>query len=223
MLDGVAQLPAWGKQIVLVFDDDDAYYAYVARYYPEAGAFARSSGMYIHHGCGHFVTAKADLHALEPVIVHEMTHGCLAHLPIPAWLNEGLAVNVEQRLCRSRLSDETPQALYAQHQQFWSPELIQSFWSGQSFLRPDQGHLLSYDLARILVEHLAREGAAFAAFVRQAQRSDAGVQAAAEQLSVDLGAWVSALLDQTPGLPWSPQPQRWLQAPERGGFSGVGA
>ena len=30
--------------------------------------------------------------------MHEMTHGSVAHLPLPLWLNEGLAVNTERRL-----------------------------------------------------------------------------------------------------------------------------
>jgi hypothetical protein len=28
--------------------------------------------------------------------VHELTHNLLCHLPIPLWLNEGLAVLIEQ-------------------------------------------------------------------------------------------------------------------------------
>src|SRR5262245_56107996 len=48
--------------------------------------------MHISPGCSHFVTMKPDLYSVEPVVVHEMTHGCLSHLPIPAWLNEPAGV-----------------------------------------------------------------------------------------------------------------------------------
>ena len=90
LLDGVARSADWGMNILVVFDDQDAYYRYVSHFYPESGEFALSGGMHINAGCGHFVTVKDDLHAIEPVIVHEMVHGLVSHLPIPAWLNEGV-------------------------------------------------------------------------------------------------------------------------------------
>ena len=66
VLDGVAQPPEWGKDILVIFDDEDSYYRYVTHYYPE-GEFAASSGMHLDAGCGHFVTFKAqDLRAIEP-------------------------------------------------------------------------------------------------------------------------------------------------------------
>jgi hypothetical protein len=130
VLDGVAHVPEWGNDILVVFDEDDAYYRYVAHYYPEAGDFAASGGMFIHHGCGHFVTVKADLRAIEPVIAHELTHACLSHLPIPAWLNEGLAVNTEQRLCpppSGAFSGSTsPHQMQSRHRKFWKSQEIRS-------------------------------------------------------------------------------------------------
>jgi len=82
VLDGVAKAPAWGKDILLVFEDEDTYYRYASRYYPEDGEFAFSGGMHINFGCSHFATFQAELRAIEPVIAHEMTHGCLGHLLI---------------------------------------------------------------------------------------------------------------------------------------------
>ena len=91
--DGVA-----GKYLVMVFDDPDEYYAYIGHYYPDGGEYAMSSGMFIQAGYGHFVMPLAEIDAMEPVIAHELTHCLLQHLPIPAWLNEGLAVNTEHGL-----------------------------------------------------------------------------------------------------------------------------
>ena len=125
LLDGIAHIPEWGKDILIVFDDEDIYYRYVSHYYPEAGEFAGSSGMYINSGCGHFVTVKADLRAIEPVIAHELTHSCVSHLPIPAWLNEGLAVNTEHRLSPSGPSVFTPRQMHEKHRQFWGETEIQ--------------------------------------------------------------------------------------------------
>ena len=218
VLDGIAQAPASGKDILIVFDDEDAYYAYVSQYYPNAGEFAASGGMYINFGCGHFATVKSDLHAIEPVIAHEMTHSCLSHLPIPAWLNEGLAVNTEQRLCSVGPSMFSAREMHAKHLAFWGDAEIQQFWSGKSFLRNDDGNLLSYDLARIIVSQLSADWPLFRSFVLHASAADAGAAAAAEHLDLDLGAVASALLERETGNAWRPNPAAWIEAPERGAF-----
>jgi hypothetical protein len=150
-LDGLAEIPPWGKDILIAFDDAESYYRYVSYYYPDAGEFAFSSGMYVDAGCAHFATVKADLHAIEPVIAHEMTHACLAHLPLPLWLNEGLAVNTEHRIAGVSGQPLGAQELHKKHLNCWSPQVIQEFWSGESFKRTDDGNMLSYDLARLMV------------------------------------------------------------------------
>ena len=218
LLDGVAQVPEWGHDILIVFDDDDAYYSYVAHYYPEAGEFAASGGMYINSGCGHFATVKADLRSIEPVIAHEMTHGCLGHLPIPAWLNEGIAVNTERRLCPPSSSVSTPQQMHARHCKFWGTPEIQEFWSGRSFLRPDEGNELSYDLARIIVSQFAADWDRFRPFVLSADVEDGGAVAAGEHLGIQLGDVISALLEKRTSYDWAPNPAMWSDAPERGAF-----
>ena len=219
ILDGVAHVPEWGHDILVVFDDDDTYYRYVAHYYSEEGEFAGSGGMYINAGCGHFATVKADLRAIEPVIAHELAHACLSHLPIPAWLNEGIAVNTERRLFPLPGSPATsPQQMHARHRKFWGPVEIQQFWSGKSFLRADEGNELSYDLARIIVSQFATWDY-FRPFVLSANVEDGGASAAAEHLGVYLGDAVSTLLEQEPSAQWTPNPAAWIGAPERGAFN----
>lgn len=220
VLAGVAKAPTWGKDILLVFEDEDAYYRYVSRYDPEDGEFAFSGGMHINFGCSHFATFQAELRAIEPVIAHEMTHACLCHLSIPAWLNEGLAVNTEQRLCPPASQRYTPAQLHWMHQQFWNEQTIQEFWSGKSFLRPDEGNLLSYDLARILVEQFAQDWDSFKLFVQQAQLEDAACEAATNVLGVDLGNTVIAMFGFEATESWSPDSIRWQTKPERGAFHG---
>jgi hypothetical protein len=120
VLDGIAQVPPWGKDILIVFDDADSYYNYVSYYYPdEEREFAYSGGMHINTGCSHYVTIKRELQSVEPVIAHEMTHGCLSHLPLPLWLNEGLAVNTEIRLVGNFSVSLTPQQMRKKHLSFW--------------------------------------------------------------------------------------------------------
>ena len=222
VLGGVAHIPEGGNDILIVFDDDETYYRYVAHYYPEAGEFAGSGGMYIHQGCGHFATVKADLRAIEPVIAHELTHGCLSHLPIPAWVNEGLAVNTEHSLCPPPLdtfgSRPSPHQMHTRHRKFWGATEIQEFWSGKSFLRADEGNELSYDLARILISQFAGNWEQFRPFVLAANVEDGAASAAREHLGVELGEVASALLEHESNANWAPNPLLWKGAPERGAF-----
>lgn len=221
VLDGVARVPSSSRDILIVFHDQDTYYQYVSRYYPDDGEFAFSSGMHINAGCSHFMTFAEELHAIEPVIAHEMTHACLGHLPIPAWLNEGLAVNTERRLCPPVGQPRyTPAQLHWMHQQFWTPQKIQEFWDGSSFLRSDDGNLLSYELARILTDQFAADWPGFTAFANEATLKDGGDEAAKRLLGIDLGKTVAALFDFDDSAEWSPKPETWQRQPERGAFRG---
>ena len=47
VLDGLTQPHDWGHDILIIFDDEDTYYRYIARYYPKDGDYATSSGMFI--------------------------------------------------------------------------------------------------------------------------------------------------------------------------------
>ena len=206
VLKGVAEAPPWDHDLLIVFDDPDSYYRYASRYYAEGGEFATSSGMHISRGRSHFITTRADLTVIEPVVAHEMTHGCLAHLPLPLWLDEGLAVNTERRLA-GRVPDLcTPEEMRAKLLRFFGEAEVQEFWSGVSFRRTDDGNLLSYELARIFVEHLAADWSRFARFVNAAHYGDAGAAAAREHLGVELGAMAAALLERGDAAPYEPRP-----------------
>jgi hypothetical protein len=218
VLEDIVDADSLGKEILIAFHDEDDYYRYVSGFYPEEGEFAMSSGMHINAGCSHFVTHGLDLDRIEPVIVHEMTHGCLAHLAIPAWLNEGLAVTVERVFAPRALDPYHQLELFNEHRRFWTPALIQEFWSGASYLRPDEANELSYDLGRILVDGLSKDDwGAFKHFVRDAQLADAGSAAAAQHLHLDLGEFMRLFLQRDDGV-WAPSPATWPNAPERGAF-----
>jgi hypothetical protein len=209
LLGGLARFPAEQKSILIVLDGEEDYYHYVSIYYPDGGEFSRSGGMYIHFGCPHFVVVRADLAAIEPVIAHEMTHSALAHLGLPTWLDEGIAVNTERKLAGAGRLLYTPHEIHQMHLRFWNPATIQEFWTGASFHRTDDGHLLSYELARVIVEQMARDWQSFQAFVAAAKRQDAGAAAARDALAVDLGAYVGALLQADGHAGWAPDPDGW--------------
>lgn len=211
VLDGVARFNPGEKSVLLVLESEELYYDYVAQFYPEGGEFAFSGGMFIHNGCPHFVVVQADLAAVEPVIAHELTHSALAWLHLPTWLDEGLAVNTEHRLTGARGPAQSPQAMHQRHQVFWNAERMQEFWSGDSFHRADEGNQLSYDLARIAVEQLARDWSAFSRFATTASRNDAGAEAAASALGIELGSYVGALVRASED--WTPRPATWRTQP----------
>lgn len=204
-LEGIAQTPQGGKDILIVFEDAESYYRYLSFLYPDAAEHGLSRGLYIRVGVGHFVVVKTDLYAIQSLMVHEITRHCLAHLSLPLWLNVGIAVNTERQLvnkksCGGCGSSQLHHKLLA----YWNESEIQDFWSGASFQRADEGLQLSYELARIMVELLARDWPPFKSFVTNAHADDAGGAAARAHLNLDLGEFVCVLLEQDYRAGWSP-------------------
>ncbi len=95
------------------------------------------------------------------------------------------------------------------HLAFWNAETMQEFWSGQSFFRTDDGNLLSYELARIMVGHLAGDWNSFARFLAKANWEDAGVKAAQEELDVCLASMACAFLELPASGEWVPDARLW--------------
>lgn len=216
VLDGLAVFPPGEKTIFIALESVRAYYQYVANYYPEDGEFSFSGGMYINHGCPHFVTVKDELWRLEPVIAHELTHSALAHLKLPLWLDEGIAVTTEDHVASkyTRPHQDHLETL-AKHLNFWNAERMQEFWTGESFRRTDDGNLLSYELARNIVGLLGREWGSFTRFASGAQRADGGAAAARAALNLDLGELAAAALNVPVQPGWSPEPARWQKTPRQ--------
>jgi len=216
VLDGIAVFPPGEKTIFIAFESQRTYYRYVANYYPEDGEFSFSGGMFINDRCPHFVTVKDELWRLEPVIAHELTHSALAHLKLPLWLDEGIAVTTEDHVASKydRPHREHLEKL-AKHLNFWNAERLQEFWTGESFQRTDDGNELSYDLARNIVGLLGREWRSFTRFATHARRADGGAAAARAELNLDLGELAAAALNVKPQPGWGPDPAAWMKTPRQ--------
>ncbi len=213
-LDAIASDEGYGKHIICVLHNEDDYYRYVSEYYPQNGEFAFSGGMFIQQGYGHFVFSQGGMDSMEPTLVHELAHALLSHLPIPAWVNEGLAVNTERRWA-PRPPQYKPQEIAYMHTKFWNSETMQEFWSGKSYLRPDEGNTLSYDLAQRMIARIGQDHAALVNFVNAAEDEDSGHQAALDHLGLPLNEIVSEVIGAKFDLP---NPKDWDAGKEKGWF-----
>lgn len=201
---GILRDEKGSKRIAIIYSDLDQYHSYVGNYYPEKGEFGLSGGMYINQGFGYFVFPHNQLSRAEPVAAHELTHACLSHLAIPLWLNEGIAVAMEDIISGSyplRMDSE----MFTRHKNFWGKNEIQEFWSGQSFSRSDEGQELSYHLARFAVQALSHDYSLFKKFVLSAHNKDGGEAAALKVFGGSLGGLIEQMLG--PG-DWKPKPAR---------------
>ena len=186
-----------GKFAVIIFADVDLFYLYLSGF-GEDGEYATVGGVYLNEGYGHFAMPSADLNEYSAVLSHELTHALLAPLALPAWLDEAITGTIEHDI-----TGQSPYALdreiIERHQDYWTPERLAKFWSGESFWSPDEGQELSYHLARFVLNALYRGGETPAAelteFVQRASRDDAGHAAAREVLGVELDDVVRDLVD----------------------------
>jgi hypothetical protein len=209
-LSGVAWRGASAKKVVLIFSELDDYYQYLA-YYLKEGVQPASGGVCIPWGFTHVAMPWRDEASAANTIVHELTHDCLAHKPLPRWLDEGVAMTLEraigpphsypgqgeQNLLYTRSINWQPPLMWEElaerHFAFWTEEKIQHFWAGTSFYEPGDSNELSYSLGEVLVKLLS-ERPGFIAFLEKADQGDAGQTAALDILGIDLGDTAATFL-----------------------------
>ncbi len=212
-LEGVASPPAQCQDVILAFDDDDTYYRYISHYYPE-GEFGGSGGVFLHDGY-HLALNPSGMMNLEGSIVHELTHAYLHHLPLPGWLNEGVAQLMEDAVrgsSRLRLDRE----LAERHRRYWKGHGLQAFWSSEGFDRPDEGQRLSYSLAEMMVRNILQDHRdKFLEFLRKADRADYGESAAQEVFEASLSDYATMFLGEGD---WAPRPTDAESCKTRGAF-----
>jgi hypothetical protein len=204
VLQPLAASSPGSRVMVVAFTTQADYYEYVSLYYPDDGEFAFSGGMFIGGPCPHFVMVEDDLHAIEPVIVHELTHNALSALHLPLWLDEGIAVSTERRVAGQRWVQPSPAEMQAKHLAYWTADALQASWQGTAFQRVDDGNSLSYDLAHRLVQQLSRDWERFVAFVESVDNADHGDGALQTHYGFDLGAAAAAVLGLEPQAGWAP-------------------
>jgi hypothetical protein len=199
-LPGIAWKNFIGLHVILVFGEDDDYYQYLSWFYPD-GEHPASSGVHIHKGYSHIACLYSRETSVAHTIRHELVHHSISHLRVPRWLHEGLAITTERVLGSQRvqmLSDDLPE----RHHRFWNESLIQKFWAGTSFGEPGESVELSYSLAEVLLQLLAKEREDFLAFIEAVDYDDAGQTAALDCLGKCLGETLGTFLGRGN---WRPQ------------------
>jgi hypothetical protein len=233
-LGEVAWSGTFGKDVVIVFSEQDDYYQYLSHHSPD-GEQASSGGACVHSGYTHIIIPWHDQATAANTIVHELSHDCMAHLPLPLWLNEGVAVTLERAIASppsARGQGEQTAILSAainwhapmmwdelaeRHFAFWTEANVQSFWAGTSFYEPGDSNELSYSLAEVLVKLLSERGnaALFQSLLRAAHADDAGQTAAMDILGVDLGEIAGTFLGEGN---WRPQRKAIIERWELAGW-----
>jgi len=212
-LRGLAWRNRVSKAVVLLFADLDDYYGYLSYFFTEGGSIPQSLGVYLHQGYPHIVmTHGSDIESAQ-TLTHELTHNCLGHLPIPLWLNEGVAMRLQRGIAgvyapragegelthfwASAVNWQPPlmwHEMAAEHHTVWNGQSIQAFWAGTSFRAGDKTTALSYNLAEVLVHLLAENRDSFLEFLSRAHYDDAGQTAALDCLGTSLGDAVGTFL-----------------------------
>ncbi len=181
-----------GKHVVLLFTEEDDYYQYVS-YFDAEGVHPTSGGCLLHKDYVHIAMPYLNGRSVRQSLTHELLHNSLVHLPLPLWLNEGLAMVFDWTAddCRRPFLDHD---LRDRHLVFWNSDNIQKFWSGVSFAEPGDSNQLSYSLAEVIVHLLLSEPRDFLGFLKAADWRDAGQTAALEAMGTDLGQIMATFL-----------------------------
>ncbi len=184
------------KHILVRLHSVELYYTYISHFYPD-GEYGGSSGMCIREGMPHIAFPRSPAYE-HSVIGHELVHAVLSELNVPQWIEEGVALILEQGLTgrpEILLNHETARDLRA----YWNNQGLSEFWNGKSFENADRGQGFSYRLAEILVRLiLADHRRTFLKFLQQANREDGGEAAACRHLGKSLNDIAASFLGPVP-------------------------
>ncbi|MEM7681831.1 MAG: hypothetical protein AAF288_07735 [Planctomycetota bacterium] len=187
-----------GGAVIVSFTNRDHYYRYVSAYTPE-GEQGESAGMMIGGVYPHIALwGRGETWQVYATVAHEMLHLAMHGVPLPLWLEEGLA----------QLFEADMETHYYEHgasrlddirgcQAYWRERGLEAFWAGYAFYEAGDGQKYSYLLGELLVRGLVarygrrkwfrrKEPTAFERFVWACDEDDDGARAAREELGQTL-------------------------------------
>ena len=201
ILHGLTLKEAYGKHVIIIFEEPDDYYRYISYFFSD-GQHPMSGGVFLKKGYAHIALPRFNVRNNRTVLAHELAHNALMTLPVPLWLDEGVAQILEMQFSNySGTGFDHDLDLIDKHRTYWSTETIQKFWSGESF-RAEESVELSYSLAKILLNLISSEKGDFKNFLQTAHYRDAGEAAFAASYGKNLGDLATIFLG--PG-DWSPR------------------
>ncbi len=201
LLPGVAP-PEHG--LLVLVEQQDRYYDYIDFAYPDDGEYGGSSGIFLDQPVPQLVFPRTDIGHSKTVAAHEITHYCVSRLPLPTWLNEGLACTLEAVLA-GQPGLQFGAVELIELRETWHVDNIQEFHSGTGICNPELSNQ-SYLLATMAVKALTHDTERFVEFLHAASFEDAG-QAAMQKV---FGRGIEGLLQQFLGPgDWSPRPETW--------------
>jgi hypothetical protein len=206
-----------GQYPIVAFRDEVEYRRYLRHYHPRGYTeqmVADTEGICLREGYVHIALPSRTLQESKRMLAHELTHATTAHLPIPTWLSEGLAMYVERTVVGDP-SISVGHELINDLRAFWTEKNIQTFWSGVSFFAPGISNELSYEFAEILFRYVLKSGKDLIGFLQAASYKDAGQSAAINLLDMDLNDAVVEFLG--PGE-WRPNPMAIVESWKAAGW-----
>ena len=206
-LRGVACDEGYGKHVIVSLSDRDDFVSYLAYFTAHEGHTMFPGGVYLDHGYGHFVLHYDGLFSALRIVTHELTHVCLAHKPLPTWLNEGIALNMEELVADDAWGSNLriDRELKGRHSAYWNEETIQPFWNGESFHSPDDASELSYSMAALMTFNIGQSYGKLSELAAVADADDHGASACREVLKVELEDLITGFLGEGNWAPKSAQ------------------
>jgi hypothetical protein len=212
-LPGVARKEGRGKHVILIFDEPEDFFRYIAPFYP-AGEHPAPQSVFLWSSGYRHIAILYNRHAMLRIVANQFTRLGLSYLPLPRWLNNSLSAQMANRLVQGPRFIVTKE-ICEKHQAHWNETTIQEFWRGESWFLAEPSFDLSYGLAEILLRKIEEDvrpsRAALLSFIGEAHRRDAGQEAAWKHLKIILGELVADFLG---AGDWSPQPRKWKKSEE---------
>jgi hypothetical protein len=147
-IPGLITTPPTGGWPAVLFSTREEQFAYDALFADGGGTHIINGGMWRNWPVGHLAIPVITWDSLDAAFAHELVHASLSDTGVPAWLQEGLAMQME-----TCMGNRTPPLNDLHHWKetlaWWRSHAPYAFWSGEAFGNPESSEH-AYRLAQVL-------------------------------------------------------------------------